>query len=124
MGNVLLQKGRCDEALGEFGRVLELIEGTPAVEVSVKALIARAHAMCGERSEALKLLEEVMTASPYALAGIYAALGDRESAFEWLNTAYDERDVQLVSLKVDPSLDPLRSDERFDELVKRVGLPQ
>ena len=97
------------------------------MEVSVKALIARAYAMCGERSEALKLLEEVMTAgtaSPYALAGIYAALGDHESAFEWLNTAYDQRDVQVVSLKVDPSLDPVRDDSRFNELVNRVRLPQ
>lgn len=72
----------------------------------------------------MKLLEEVTTsgnASPYLIAGIYAALGDQDSAFEWLNKAYDQRDIQLVSLKTDPSLDAVRQDARFQELVERVG---
>ena len=55
---------------------------------------------------------------------IYAALGQRDQAFEWLNKAYDQHDLQLVSLKVDPTLDGLRSDPRFADLVRRVGLPQ
>jgi hypothetical protein len=58
------------------------------------------------------------------VAGINAALGDRDAAFEWLNRAYEQRDVQLVSLKTDPSLDGLRQDPRFADLVKRVGLPR
>ena len=124
LGNTLLQKGLCDEALSEYQKVLELIKGAETAEVSVKALIARAYAVCGKRSDTVKLLQEVTAASPYAIAGVYAALGDYDSAFEWLNKAYDQRDIQLVSLKTDPSLDPMRNDQRFHELVKRVGLPK
>ena len=123
LGNALLQKGRRDEALGEYQKALELIKGAEIAEVSVKALMARAYALCGKRSDAVRLLQELTTASPYSIAGVYAALGDHDSAFESLNNAYDQRDIQLVSLKTDPSLDPLRDDQRFSELVKRVGLP-
>jgi tetratricopeptide (TPR) repeat protein len=62
--------------------------------------------------------------SGYAIAQGYANLGDKDQAFRWLNTAYQERDCLLVSLKTDFLLDPLRSDPRFAELVRKVGLPQ
>jgi eukaryotic-like serine/threonine-protein kinase len=62
--------------------------------------------------------------SPYQIATFYADLGDKDRAVKWLNTAYQERDVGLVALKVDFLLDPLRSDPRFVELVRKVGLPQ
>jgi hypothetical protein len=51
-------------------------------------------------------------------------LGDKDQSFRWLNTAYRERDSQLVNLKTDFLLDPLHSDPRFAELVRKVGLPQ
>jgi len=51
-------------------------------------------------------------------------LGDKEQAFRWLNTAYQERDFDLLNLKTDFLLDPLRSDPRFVELVRKIGLPQ
>ncbi len=126
MGNVLVQKGLYEEALQEFSKVLELIQGAATAEVSVKALMAHAYARWGDEHNALKLLEEVDahdTPSPYLIAGIHAALVDRDAAFKRLNEAYDQRDVQLVSLKVDPSLDGLREDRRFSELANRVGLP-
>ncbi len=62
--------------------------------------------------------------SPYGIATLYAELGDKEQAFRWLNTAYQERDALLEGLKTDFLLDPLRSDPRFAELVRKVGLPQ
>jgi len=62
--------------------------------------------------------------SPYNIAALYAGLGKKEEAFKWLNTAYQERDWQMESLKTDFLLDPLRSDQRFAEMVRRVGLPQ
>ena len=61
---------------------------------------------------------------PYNIAALYAGLGKKEEAFKWLNTAYQERDWQMESLKTDFLLDPLRSDQRFAEMVRRVGLPQ
>jgi hypothetical protein len=87
--------------------------------------MAQAFARCGKNSEALKLLADVagVPTSAYSVAGVYAALGDKDRAFELLNQAYEERDLQLVSLKVDPSLDDLRADARFTDLIRRVGLP-
>ena len=63
-------------------------------------------------------------ASPYRIASLYADLGDKDQAFRWLSIAYQERDWQLEGLKADFYLDPLRSDPRFAELVRKVGLPQ
>jgi len=60
----------------------------------------------------------------YEIAGVYAQLGDKEQAFHWLNTAYQERDSELINLKTSPLFDPIRSDPRFAELVRKVGLPQ
>ena len=62
--------------------------------------------------------------SAYQIADLYSDLGDKDQAFQWLNTAYQERDTYLLGLKTDFLLDPLRSDPRFAELVRKVGLPQ
>jgi hypothetical protein len=59
----------------------------------------------------------------YQIAQFYADLGEKDQAFRWLNTAYQERDFPLEGLKTDFQLDPLRSDPRFAELVRKVGLP-
>jgi serine/threonine protein kinase/tetratricopeptide (TPR) repeat protein len=63
-------------------------------------------------------------ASAYQIAILYADLGDKNNAFRWLNTAYQERDTYLYGLRTDFLLDPLRSDPRFSEMVHKVGLPQ
>jgi TolB-like protein/tetratricopeptide (TPR) repeat protein len=125
-GNVLVQKGLFAEAIGEFESVLELVKGVPAVELSVKAIMAQAYARWEKKSEALKLVGEVIaagTALAYLIAGVYAALDEVDSAFGWLDKAYEQHDLQLVSLKVDPSLDGLRSDSRFNRLMSAVGIP-
>jgi serine/threonine protein kinase len=61
--------------------------------------------------------------SAYKIAQLYADLGDKDQAFHWLNIAYQERDFFLFGLMTDFLLDPLRSDPRFAELVRKVGLP-
>ncbi len=126
MGSVLVQKGLYEQAMDQYQKVMDLIKGVAAVEISVKAIMAQAYAKWGKRDDALQLLDEVITAgtaSPYSIAGIYAALGEYDSTFDWLNKAYEQRDLQLVSLKVDPTLDAVRDDQRFQILVTRVGLP-
>jgi TolB-like protein len=62
--------------------------------------------------------------SAYKLAQLFADLGNKDQAFKWLDTAYRERDFYLIGLNTDFLLDPLRSDPRFAELVRKVGLPQ
>ena len=62
--------------------------------------------------------------SAYLIAELYADLGDKDHAFRWLNTAYQERDTNLLGLQTSFQLDALRSDPRFAELARRVGLPQ
>jgi TolB-like protein/Tfp pilus assembly protein PilF len=130
LGNAYAQAGMYKDAMAEYQKVLELSKGVSVVETAMKAIIAHAYARWGKRSRALKMLDQVTKASargicvsPYSIAGVYAALGQSEPAFEWLNRAYEQHDLQLVSLKVDPSLDGVRSDPRFADLVRRVGLP-
>ena len=62
--------------------------------------------------------------SAYNIAVMYAAAGHKEQAFQWLNTALQEHDENMIALKTDFTLDPIRSDPRFAELVRKVGLPQ
>jgi uncharacterized protein HemY len=58
------------------------------------------------------------------VAAFYAALGEKDEAFRELNEGYDKRESDLTWLKVDPQLDPLRDDPRFQELLKRLNLPE
>jgi hypothetical protein len=63
-------------------------------------------------------------ASPFEIALFYTELDNKDQAFIWLDTAYREREFQMLSLKTYFALGPLRSDPRFADLVKKVGLPQ
>lgn len=60
--------------------------------------------------------------SPYGLAQIYASLGRKDDAFTWLQAAYADRAVWMGYLAVDPTFDRYRSDQRFQELLRRIGL--
>ena len=55
---------------------------------------------------------------------MYAELGDKKDAFEWLNTAYQEHDFLMITLRTDFTMDTLRSDPRYTELVRKIGFPQ
>jgi tetratricopeptide (TPR) repeat protein len=70
-----------------------------------------------------KAQREAGYSSPYNIASMYAQRADKDQAFQWLNTAYQERDPNLLQLKTDFLIDSLRSDPRFAELVRKVGLP-
>lgn len=61
--------------------------------------------------------------SPYRIAQFYAELGDKELAFQWLNTAYQEHDFLLESIRTNFAFDSLRSDARYAGLVRKIGLP-
>ena len=76
------------------------------------------------------MLEELLKSSsegyisPYNIALIYNGLDEREETFAWLERAFDQRDPKMVFLKVEPKWNNLRSDPRFQDLLRRVGLPQ
>ncbi len=124
LGLAYERKGMYNEAIAEFQRVFNLSEGRPLGVVS----LAQAYALAGKREEAQKRLAELIEiskrryVSPGGIALIYAALGDKDQAFVWLDKAYDEHDLLLPRLKVDSRFDNLRSDARFADLLRRVGL--
>ncbi len=60
----------------------------------------------------------------YRIAALSAAIGETEEAMTWLERAYEERDPLLLFAKTDPSMDSLRSDPRFQDLLRRIGFPQ
>jgi hypothetical protein len=85
-------------------------------------------AVAGEKKEALRVIRELQDisgkryVSPYGVAQIYAALNDKEQTYKWLETAYRDRAVWMSYLAVDPVFDPIRSEDRFRDLLRRVGL--
>ena len=90
---------------------------------------AVAYAAAGKKAEALQIVAQLQATSitryvsPYGLAQIYAALNDKQQTFKWLNIAYDDRAVWMFYLGVDPVFDSYRSDQRFQDLLRHVRLP-
>ena len=124
MGLTYEQCGRYQEAIAAFQKAIDL-SGTSALP---RVLLARTYALCGRKNEANALLDELTElstqtyVSPYRIAVIHSALGDKDRAFKWLEYAYEGRDGWLIWLAVDPVVDSLRSDKRFDDLLSRIGL--
>ncbi len=98
---------------------------------SARIFLARALALQGRRLEATKLLQEIEQTfktgyvSPFMIAEAYAAgLDDKERALAWLETAFQQRDPWIIHIKVKPEMDTLRSDPRFQDLLRRMKLSQ
>jgi TolB-like protein/Tfp pilus assembly protein PilF len=119
------QKSMWKEAIAEFKKAITLSEG---LGVSTAAL-GHAFAVSGKRREAQEVLAKLKKqsehgyVSAYDIAAIHLGLEDKNRAFEWLEKAYRERSSLLVHIKWDPRFDSLRSDPRFQDLLRRVGLP-
>jgi TolB-like protein/Flp pilus assembly protein TadD len=122
LAQAYLQKNMNDEAVAELQKAVLLSGNSP----TCIANLARAYATSGKRGEAVKLLSELKkhSISNYSdasdIAVIYAALGDSDQAMSWLEKAYEERFNPSILLR--PGFDPLRSDPRFEDLERRVGL--
>ncbi len=123
LAQAYLQKHMYDKAVAELQEAVKLSGGSP----TCIANLARAYVASGKRSEAVKLLGDLKKLSnpghsnASEIAMIYASLGDRDQAMNWLEKGYDERFNPGVLLR--PGFDPLRSDSRFQNLVRRIGLP-
>ena len=90
------------------------------------ATLALAYAGARRREDALRILEEVRGSAmyPVGVAYVYAALGEADAAFEWLEKAYERRSMSLTWIRSHPSADSLRSDPRFQDLLRRIGFPE
>jgi Tfp pilus assembly protein PilF len=114
-----------EEAIAQFqGAVSNPVFGPMAM-----TNLGYAYAASGQKQKAQEVLAGLRRrsgqgyASPFQIAAIYAGLGEKDLAFEWLEKAYAERTGWMVHIKWDPRLATLRSDPRFQDLVRRVGLP-
>lgn len=123
-GGALIDTNDYDSAIKILERAAE-ISGRSA---SSLGMLGRAYAVVGRRADAQRLIDELLARSrdqyvpAHALTHIYIGLGERDKAFESLEREYRERSNSLVSLGVGSLWDPLRSDLRFDTMLRRVGL--
>jgi TolB-like protein/DNA-binding winged helix-turn-helix (wHTH) protein/Flp pilus assembly protein TadD len=123
LGNVYLQRGRLDLAIREY-RTAAALSGDGS---GYLASLGYAEALAGKRAEAQAILTRLnqrslsRPVSAVDRALVYAGLGDRREALAWLDKAYEQHDVGMLGLKAVPAFDGLRSDPRFQALLRRVG---
>jgi serine/threonine protein kinase/tetratricopeptide (TPR) repeat protein len=125
LGLSYAENGRYAEAVRE-AQSATLLDDSPLM----LALLAQAHALSGNKSQAMRVLEDLKELTKkryvcsYEVAIAYVLLSEKDQAFSWFNKAVEDRSDCMVALAVDPRLDSLRSDTRLQDLVRRVGLPQ
>jgi len=116
------QKAMYPEAAAELGKAEELLKGNMILHGDLGHL----YAVSGKRNEAQKILDELQKSSkqqydwPYQIALIYVGLGEKDRALEWLQKAYEARSDWLIYLKVEPRLDSLHSDPRFERVANLI----
>jgi TolB-like protein/DNA-binding winged helix-turn-helix (wHTH) protein/Flp pilus assembly protein TadD len=124
LGQAFAQKHMYTEAIAELRRAIELSGGNTAFD----SKLAYAYAISGRTEEAIKIVKdlEVRQGRPSStdphIALIYVGLGDHDQAMSWLNKAYQARFNPSILMR--PAFDPLRSDGRFQNLLRRIGLPR
>ncbi len=110
-----------DAQKGDFEKAFAALEKLPPDDGTRITVLAAA----GRTDEARKLVEAFANSDaaknrPYEVAEVYAVIGEKETAFAWLEKSYQMRQANLVSLKVDPALDSLHDDPRYQDLLRRV----
>ena len=124
LARTLQHLGRHDEAI----RLFEAAHRDGGMSLEVSPILAYAWAAAGTHERARAMLPGIIGwwraghGSPYSVANVYTALGDRDEAFAWLERALEDRDRMMTSLRVHPRLDPLRDDPRFAGLLVRMRL--
>ena len=123
LGQVYEQLGEADLALEALANAARLSRGN-SKPISFRGHVLAKLRRMDEARDVLRTLEAVSReryVPPYMMALVHAGLGEREAVFQWLNRAYDARDVHLIFLPVDPKWDPYRADPRFEALLARCG---
>jgi serine/threonine protein kinase/Tfp pilus assembly protein PilF len=118
--------GRFDAAIADGEKGVTFSGGSPML----RAALAQTYAEAGRTQDARRVLDELSAlaqqkyVAPHFFAGIYVGLGEYDRAIEYLEKSYDEHCHWLIYLHMDPGMDPLRGDARFQNLLRRVGLPE
>jgi len=126
LGQAYEQKKAYDQAITELRRAADISQNSPPV----LAALARTYAVSGRTTEARNLLDQLMQqakkqyVSPFYVAIVYAGLGEKDRALDWLEKAYGDHSNAIIFLKVDPQLDTLRASPRFHELQRKLRLPE
>jgi serine/threonine protein kinase len=121
-----LSKGMYEEAIAE---ITQEARHKDLPETVVRSQLGVAYGLAGKREEAVKILDELRKkrnqeyVRPRAIASLYAALAEKKEAIEWLEKSYEERDDWIVWTRMNPEFESLRSDARFQDLMRRIGLP-
>ena len=124
LGVVLYRAEQYQEAITELQKAPDVFKGNPRV----LGPLGFAYAVGGQRAQAQRVLDALEDSAKsrygcaFAAARIHAALGERDEAIAWLQKACDEREPWVIWLKVDPTLDKLRSDPRFDAILQDMRL--
>ncbi len=124
LGGVYAVAGPLEEAIASFTRAKSLEPNPEAI-----ACLGYAYGRFGRRSEAMQALEELTDlakkqyVSPVPFVLLYVGLGQKDEAFAWLEEAFEQRSQWLSEINADPAFDPLRSDPRFADLLRRIGFP-
>ena len=125
LASIYEREGKLQSAIGEWRKAVEISQDNP----STLAALGHAYAVAGNQVEARKIairLEPISRqhyVSAWDMAVLYIGMNDTRNAFRWLEKSYNERESQLPFLQQDHRLDPVRSDPRFQSLLRRVGLP-
>lgn len=116
----------------QFQEGIEEIQKGMAFEImnpGILASLGYAYGIAGDREEATRILEELLVyskrnyLSPFAMALVHVGLGNLNQAFDWLQKSIDEREDAVASIRVNPRLDPIRSDSRYDGLIRQLRFP-
>ena len=115
-------------AKGLHQEAIEVAERLTRTDPASRSMVilAEAYADAGRREDALRILDGVRGSAidPVDVAVVYAALGEADTAFDWLEKAYERRVLALPWIRVFPGVDPLRTDPRFQDLLRRIGFPE
>src|SRR5205814_7218228 len=118
------QMGKHREAIAEFEKAINASGDSPLMKAEYASALALSGDTAKSQTQLNSLLETAKQkyVSDYHIAVVYAGLKDKDQALTWLNKAFQDRADWMVNLKVDPRFDSLRSDPRFEELIRRMNL--